>query len=469
MSASSSIEKNKNPFTKVEAKNMVLALLNFHPQFEEQNVKKKYFQFSKEDLIRLCQTAKSIFQSESVLLNLEIKENESVTVVGDLHGQYHDFLRILHFQKMDKKKKYLFLGDIVDRGDWSIECIVLLFSLKIWQPDLFYVIRGNHECPMINKVYGFYNECYDRFQEKTLWAVFNDVFQWLPLCAVIENRIFCTHGGIPKDLNTLDELRNINRQDLLTIPDDGIICDLVWSDPDNENMCGEEGFRESDRGCSFVFSDAVAKNFCEKHNFDFICRAHQVVDHGYEFFGKDNTFVTVFSASNYCYDQGNKGAILNINSDLECNFTTFDSYDPQDLLKIPPFTPKQNYENYFNSKFKENKLFFPVHEIPTTPKPIQRRCPSPSPYQRKRVSSNNNIKKINNRSQSAPLKTRTIPDVQKLETRLPLASTKPTFRANQVPTELLSSLSGKPSLPSPPPPPQPSSQPEIKVIRIPKH
>ena len=266
-------------------------------------------------LCNICSEAEKRFKEDVVFLRLPGKA--PTIIIGDLHGQIHDLQRILFDIKIDPiKNRYLFLGDLVDRGDWSIEVATIIFLMKILFPKNVFVLRGNHECPLVNNIYGFQQECCRTFSEKTaqgdvygmvVWGCFNSSFQYLPLCALLQEKIFCTHGGISPHLDKLDDLDFIDRNSLATIPDDGIVCDLTWADP--EENTSDTGYTDNERGCSVVFNSKVAKEFCEKFGLYFICRAHQMVDNGFEFFA-DKHLITVFSASNYCGDGENTGAVL---------------------------------------------------------------------------------------------------------------------------------------------------------------
>jgi len=167
----------------------------------------------------------------------------------------------------------------VDRGKQSLETICLLLSFKIKYPENFFILRGNHECASINRIYGFYDECKKRYDRK-IWKLFGETFNYLPVAAVIEGKIFCTHGGLSPKLFSLEQIQKIQRP--TEIPDDGLLCDLLWSDPNNKIL----GWVENDRGISYIFGIDVVENFLYKFGFDLICRAHQVVEEGYQFFGK---------------------------------------------------------------------------------------------------------------------------------------------------------------------------------------
>jgi serine/threonine-protein phosphatase PP1 catalytic subunit len=259
-----------------------------------------------------------------------------ITICGDIHGQLHDLLRVFKQQGTPPDTPYLFLGDYVDRGDKSIEVIALLLAFKVMYPCSIFLLRGNHECPDTNGRYGFREECVEYIAKnarngngeegeeavegaevingETLWTIFNRVFQWLPLCASVENRVFCVHGGLSPKLQTLDQLHTIDRTHLAEVPGEGLVCDLLWSDPDKNEI----GWGENERGCSHTFGPRVVEDFCDKHGFDFVCRAHQVMDHGYEFFSK-RRLATVFTASNYCGDYGNRGSVLQIDPNMCCS------------------------------------------------------------------------------------------------------------------------------------------------------
>ena len=167
------------------------------------------------------------------------------------------------------------LSWLPSRGKQSIECAVCALAYKIKYPENFFILRGNHECASINRIYGFYDEVKRRYNIK-LWKLFTDVFNCLPAGAVIDDKVLCLHGGLSPELTSLDQISRIVRP--TDIPDTGLLCDLIWSDPDKE----VEGWGENDRGVSFTYGTDVVKQFLRKHNLDLIVRAHQVVEDGYE-------------------------------------------------------------------------------------------------------------------------------------------------------------------------------------------
>lgn len=245
-----------------------------------------------------------------------------VKVVGDIHGQYSDLLRILNKCGMPPKTNYLFLGDYVDRGSHSLETIMLLLCLKVAHPEKVFLLRGNHECASVTKVYGFYDECKRRSSTK-IWKTIVDVFNTLPIAATIGGRIFCVHGGLSPHLRSLEDIQCISRP--TSVPDSGLLSDLLWSDPDGTIY----QWSDNDRGISYCFGKKIVEKFCKNFGFDLIVRGHMVVEDGYEFFAR-RKLVTVFSAPNYCGDFGNWGAVLSVSKQLVCSFELL---NPGDIKK----------------------------------------------------------------------------------------------------------------------------------------
>lgn len=134
----------------------------------------------------------------------------STQICGDIHGQYYDLLRLFEYGGFPPEANYLFLGDYVDRGKQSLETICLLLAYKIKYPENFFILRGNHECASINRIYGFYDECKRRYNIK-LWKTFTDCFNCLPIAAIIDEKIFTMHGGLSPDLNSMEQIRRVMR------------------------------------------------------------------------------------------------------------------------------------------------------------------------------------------------------------------------------------------------------------------
>ena len=262
-----------------------------------------------DTIVSLLGTARDILLEQPMLLEL----NAPISIVGDIHGQYCDLLRLFEMGgSPSTSRPYLFLGDYVDRGAQGIECICLLATYKIKFPENFFMLRGNHECPSINRIYGFYDECKRRYSVK-LWRLMNDMMNCLPIAAIVDERMFCVHGGLSPDLVAFDQVLDIERP--AQVPDQGLLCDFLWADPDPDIR----GWEENARGVSYTFGADCVSNFLEQHDFDLVVRAHQVVEDGYEFFA-DRQLVTIFSAPNYCGEFDNAGAMMIVDENLCCSF-----------------------------------------------------------------------------------------------------------------------------------------------------
>eukprot|EP00597_Dinobryon_sp_UTEXLB2267_P013757 CAMPEP_0170113888 /NCGR_PEP_ID=MMETSP0020_2-20130122/10276_1 /TAXON_ID=98059 /ORGANISM="Dinobryon sp., Strain UTEXLB2267" /LENGTH=290 /DNA_ID=CAMNT_0010340569 /DNA_START=77 /DNA_END=952 /DNA_ORIENTATION=+ len=262
-----------------------------------------------EDLIiRVVKAAREIFIQQPMLIEV----HAPINICGDTHGQYSDLLRIFEIGGFPPESNYLFLGDYVDRAKQSIEVITLAICYKIKYPESFFLLRGNHECASLNRIYGFYDECKRRYSVK-LWRIFADCFNCMPVAAVVEDKILCMHGGLSPDLDHLSQIFEISRP--TDVPDEGLLCDLLWADPDANVM----GWGYNARGVSYTFGHDIIADFLSRHGLDLICRAHQVVEDGYEF-QANRQLVTIFSAPNYCGEFDNAGSILVVNSDLVCSF-----------------------------------------------------------------------------------------------------------------------------------------------------
>lgn len=194
-------------------------------------------------------------------------------------------------------------------------------ALKVRYPERITLIRGNHESRQITQVYGFYDECLRKYGSVNVWRFCTNIFDYLALAAIIDNKIFCVHGGLSPSINSLDEIRSIERKQ--EVPHDGAMCDLMWSDPDES-----QGWSVSPRGAGYLFGGDIVEKFNRENKIDLICRAHQLVMEGYKSMFND-TLVTVWSAPNYCYRCGNVAAILELDENLETNFKKFEAAPPE--------------------------------------------------------------------------------------------------------------------------------------------
>jgi len=289
-------------------------------------------QLSDKEAAMMVAAAEEVVSSQPMLLEL----SAPLQIVGDIHGQFLDLLRLFEFKGLPPDARYLFLGDYVDRGPNGLECMFLLMALKIKYPDQVWLLRCNHECAAINRIYGFYDECKRRYSVK-LWRSFQDLFNFLPMAAVVEKKIFCIHGGLSPDLTSPDELKRVQRP--VEVPDTGLLCDTLWSDPDKDIT----GWAENDRGVSYTFGPDVVTRFLQRNDLDLIVRAHQVVEDGYEFFG-DRELVTVFSAPHYCGEFDNCGAMMCIDENMFCSFQVLKPMDSkgQRWGSNRPGTPPRN-------------------------------------------------------------------------------------------------------------------------------
>lgn len=262
---------------------------------------------------RLCEIACDIIAEEPNLQNVDAP----CTIVGDIHGQFLDLLQIFDAMGRAPETNYVFLGDFVDRGSQSLETIQLLVALKIRFPSRVTLLRGNHETRSVSQVFGFYDETVLKYGNANVWECFTDLFDYLPIGCLIDSKIFCTHGGLSPNLETLDDIRGLDR--IGEVEHEGLLTDLLWSDPSDE-----EGWGLSPRGAGYVFGPDVSEKFNHQNGLQLLCRAHQVVLDGYEW-SHDKNVVTVFSAPNYGGRMENKGAAMTVSSTLDFGFRQFDS------------------------------------------------------------------------------------------------------------------------------------------------
>lgn len=229
---------------------------------------------------------------------------------GDVHGSFDELLKIFRLGGSPETTRYLFLGDYVDRGPKQLETICLLFAFKIKYPNTFFMLRGNHEDVNICRDYGFYDTVSAQFNA-SLFNLFGDVFNCMPVAAVVEGKIFCVHGGLSPDLYSMEQIRSIQRP--VEIPQSGLLCDLVWSDPSDSTVTWRANYS---RGTSYMFGKKVVDEFLNRHNFELVCRAHEAVQGGFEFFA-GLQLVTIFSCT---ASEMNKAAFMRVSDTLHCTF-----------------------------------------------------------------------------------------------------------------------------------------------------
>jgi len=271
----------------------------------------------------ICEKAKEILSEESNVQPVSCP----VTICGDIHGQFYDLLELFRIGGNCPETNYLFMGDYVDRGYYSLETVSLLVCLKVRFRDRITILRGNHESRQITQVYGFYDECLRKYGNANVWKYFTDLFDYLPMSALVEDRIFCLHGGLSPSIDTLDHARALDR--VQEVPHEGPMCDLVWSDPDDR--CG---WGISPRGAGYTFGQDITEQFNHSNGLQFIARAHQLVMEGYQWTHNQGV-VTIFSAPNYCYRCGNQAALMEVDETVTCSMheviyehSKFTQFDP---------------------------------------------------------------------------------------------------------------------------------------------
>ena len=266
----------------------------------------------KEDIIQLITIFKNIVTKESNI----VKTTDPVSIVGDIHGQFYDLIKVLEKGGDPSKTNYLFLGDYVDRGLFSIECVLLLMALKINYKNNITMLRGNHECRQLTSFFNFKQECEVKY-DFDIYERFMEAFDALPLACIINDKFLAVHGGISPSLSDIAELNKLNR--FAESPKDGAMCDLIWADPcDKDDVALTLEWQENKtRGCSFVFGAKATTPFLKNNNLLTIVRGHEAQLEGYKIskWNSSTVFpsvITIFSAPNYCDVYNNKGALLKL-------------------------------------------------------------------------------------------------------------------------------------------------------------
>eukprot|EP00903_Cladosiphon_okamuranus_P019652 g18069.t1 len=323
--------------------------------------------FQRQETVTLGEALFLIDQALEILKTepnaLELKA--PIKIVGDLHGQFFDLISMLENCGAPRDgSSYLFLGDYVDRGEFSCEVLLYLLALKVAHPQKVHLIRGNHECRSLTTHFGFKDECKSKYGLPVYYR-FLRCFELMPLCAVIANdhgRYFCTHGGISPGLESLDQIAALDRR---AEPEmEGLLCDLLWADPsDDPGVTNIESLSDQEldsllsstfqfnrlRGCSVAFGYLAVRRFLDNNDLMCVIRAHAVQEDGYyRHFEKalkkrdvdgDKMLppvITVFSAPNYCDRYGNRAAVLELLcEELEPQVEHFECVDHPDRLNRP--------------------------------------------------------------------------------------------------------------------------------------
>ncbi|KAJ7729794.1 Metallo-dependent phosphatase-like protein [Mycena metata] len=271
---------------------------------------------TEEHALYILENATKLLSSEPNMVEVQ----GPVTICGDIHGQYYDLMKLFDVGGPLTDNAYLFLGDYVDRGCFGIECLLYLYTLKLWFPHKFTLLRGNHECQHLTEYFTFKRECLHKYSQRVYDAC-TASFRALPVAALVDGRFFCVHGGLSPELVLLSDIRALNR---FNEPGSkGLLCDLLWSDPiagfghEEEHGVppGTTFLHNATRGCSFFFTYAAACQFLERNGLLGIIRGHEAQDAGYTMHRKTPTkkfpsVITIFSAPNYLDVYHNRGAIL---------------------------------------------------------------------------------------------------------------------------------------------------------------
>ena len=254
----------------------------------------KFFEIS-----RIIAQAKTIFQGEELLLDLKTdNDKEEIFVIGDIHGNLDSLIALINLINTQEPKYVIFLGDIVDRGKFQLECLLIVLALKIQNPERFYLIRGNHESLEMNKNYGFFQDFIIRFEDYDKFSEIIDLYNKIPVCIRVNEVILCLHGGIPEDLDILNKIKNLKKKkipstELLSIMKN--VFQMMWNDP-KEDL---KGFKDNFRGQGIKFyGKDVFEKFMKKNKLEYLIRSHEVFQEGYRFFF-DNRMLSIFSSTNY--------------------------------------------------------------------------------------------------------------------------------------------------------------------------
>ncbi|KAL6529476.1 Serine/threonine-protein phosphatase 5 [Orobanche gracilis] len=311
--------------------------LNFVKQMMDDFKKQKYLH--KRFAYQIVLQIRGLLRELPSLVDIKVPDGKRLTVCGDVHGQFYDLINIFELNGFPSEDNpYLFNGDFVDRGSFSVEIILTLFAFKCMSPSAIYLSRGNHESKSMNKIYGFEGEVRSKLSDAFV-ELFAEVFCCLPLAHVINEKVFVVHGGLFSiDGVKLSDIKAIDR--FCEPPEEGLMCELLWSDPQPQLGRGP-----SKRGVGLSFGADVTKRFLEDNNLDLVVRSHEVKDEGYEI-EHDGKLITVFSAPNYCDQMGNKGAYIRFEApDLKPNIVTFSAVSHPD---VKPMAYANNFLRMFS-------------------------------------------------------------------------------------------------------------------------
>ncbi|KAL4481156.1 hypothetical protein ABPG72_015111 [Tetrahymena utriculariae] len=289
----------------------------------------------KKALLYLCECALERLQNQDKLINLK----SPVTVVGDLNGQFQDLQEVFQIGGRVPDTNYLFLGNYINKGSDSIECFSYLMALKLRYPSRITLLRGSHETKSTSKIYGFYDECNNKYGSIDIWKAFLSVFECLPLAAVIGNEVFCVHAGLSHQINDIGQILNV-KDDENSLVQQGPAYHLLWNEPEESE--GQWTFSESIS--QIYFGKQVTKKFLHKNNLKLILRAHEYQKNGYNFM-HDKKLCSIFSAPNQDTSSKSLGS-----------FVEFDDYMDMNIQQFQQILNKQHQDQLIENKRKNSIL-----------------------------------------------------------------------------------------------------------------
>ncbi|MEJ2251618.1 MAG: metallophosphoesterase [Candidatus Lokiarchaeota archaeon] len=260
---------------------------------------KKINNLNFDEISEIINTANKIFRKENLILKLHnSNKNSEIFVIGDIHGNLESLIDIIEEIKTRNPKYVIFLGDIVDRGDKQIECLIFVLSLKIMEPNRYFILRGNHETLQMNQYYGFYEVFINKYGNDDKFRTILNMYESLPIASIINHKVICVHGGVPEDMHILSRMDDFKLNELNNSIKESIqngIYQLIWNDP-KENI---SGFSDSFRGPGIKFyGNDVFQDFLEMNNLEGMIRGHECFPEGYRWFF-NKKLLSIFSSANY--------------------------------------------------------------------------------------------------------------------------------------------------------------------------
>ena len=331
-------------------------LKNFYNYYQIQNTE-QIIELNKDLITKLINDCKNFLMKSPTVITLR----SPVKIFGNINGQYNDLMRYFSLFGRPSELRgdiesldYLFLGNIVNRGAFSLETFCLLIALKVKYNANFHILRGSQEDIELCKLYGLAEECKDKLNENindknSIYKKICDLFDYLPLAAIINNQIICVHSGIGEHVKNISDINSIKKP--YNVKDNIIVQEILWSSPNNNSNKEEyKGNNFTNNYRKYHFDEKMLNNFLTNNKLKMLIRSHDVIDSGIEKSFNDKC-ITVFSATNYCGTIQNTGALLFIKKSYEIQpkiLTNEEFYSVwyKDWTKseYPP-SPKKIYKN----------------------------------------------------------------------------------------------------------------------------